>query len=90
MNIRLSFGARLLCAAVIVAAIAFGALMIAADYLAKYIPFRDEADLARQFDSSLPPPSDVADYLQSIADRLVVAQSLPEPVRAAVSAAKRK
>ncbi len=69
--------ARLLAAVLVIAAVALGALMLAADHLAKFIPFGVEAKLARQFESSLPARGAVTDYLQSLADRLAQAQVLP-------------
>lgn len=72
--------ARLLGGIAVVGAIV---LMLAADRLARFIPFSAELQVAQRFESSFPPPSPVSDYLQKLADRLAAAQSWPQhmPVR---------
>lgn len=69
--------ARLLGGIAIVAALSLGALMLAASYLAKYIPFNYEVKLAGNFERFLPARQPAAVRLQSIADRLARAHALP-------------
>ena len=72
--------ARLLGGIAVVGAVV---LMLAADRLARFIPFSAELQVAQRFESSFPPPNPVSVYLQEIADRLVAAQTWPQhmPVR---------
>lgn len=75
--------ARLLGGIAVVGAIVLIVLMLAADRLARFIPFSAEQKVAQRFESSFPPISAVSVYLQSIADRLVAVQGWPPdmPVR---------
>jgi predicted Zn-dependent protease len=70
--------ARLLGGIAIVAALALGILMLGADRLAKYLPYSAETAIAGRFESSLPEASDTSQYLQTLADRLIAAQTWPE------------
>jgi Zn-dependent protease with chaperone function len=75
---------RLLGGIVVVGAVIFSVLMLAADRLARFIPFSVEVDVAERIESSLPPPGEVAVYLQSLADELAIAHALPEDMHVKV------
>jgi predicted Zn-dependent protease len=69
--------AQLLFGILAVTVIAVVALALAAEHIARHIPFRMELDLASQYRGSLPPRGPVTEYLQALADRLAAAQDLP-------------
>lgn len=54
---------RLLGGIVVVGAVTFSVLMLAADRLARFIPFSAEAEVASRIESQLPPPNEVSIYL---------------------------
>lgn len=76
--------ARLLGGIGIVAAVALAVLMLAADRLAKYLPYSAEAAIALQLEATLPPSTPTSAYLQSLADRLIAAQSWPAEMKVRV------
>jgi predicted Zn-dependent protease len=69
--------AQLLFGILAVTVIVVVALALAAEHIARHIPFRMELDLASQYRGSLPPRGPVTEYLQALADRLAAAQDLP-------------
>jgi predicted Zn-dependent protease len=69
--------AQLLFGILAVTVIVVVALALAAEQIARHIPFRMELDIAGQYRGSLPPRGPVTEYLQALADRLAAAQDLP-------------
>jgi predicted Zn-dependent protease len=76
--------ARLLGGIGIVAAVALAVLMLAADRLAKYLPYSAETGIAQRLEATLPPANPTAQYLQSLADRLIGAQHWPAEMKVRV------
>jgi predicted Zn-dependent protease len=76
--------ARLLGGIAIVAAIALGVLMLAADRLAKYLPYSAEAGIASRLEATLPAANPTSEYLQSLADRLIARQDWPPEMKVRV------
>ena len=75
---------QLLVGAVVVVVIAATALALLAEQLVRYIPFEMELEIAAKYPGKLPPGGAVTDYLQSLADKLAVAQELPAEMRITV------
>ncbi len=76
--------AWLLAAVMLVISIAVGALSLMAELLAARIPFSYETRLAGYFQDATVEQSEIGNYLQDIADRLAVAQSLPDDMHVRV------
>lgn len=76
--------ARLLGGIGIVAAVALAVLMLAADRLARYLPYSAEAAIALHLEANLPPRNPTSLYLQSLADRLIAAQGWPKEMKVRV------
>ena len=72
---------RLLGGLLLIAAVVFVALALLGDKLARYIPFDREVEIASRFAAEFPEPGPMSSYLQQLADRLSVAQELPEGMR---------
>ena len=72
---------RLLGGLLLIAAVVFVALARMGDKLARYIPFEKEVEIASRFAAEFPAPGRMSRYLQQLADRLSVAQELPEGMR---------
>jgi beta-barrel assembly-enhancing protease len=69
--------AQLVVGVLVVVVVAVTILALAAEQIARRIPFATEVELAAQYRGSLPPRTAVTDYLQQLADRLAAAEELP-------------
>ena len=75
---------QLLIGALLVVVILVTALALLAEHLVRYVPFHMEVEIATKYPGNLPPRGAVSEYLQTLADRLAVAQDLPAEMRITV------
>lgn len=76
--------AQLVVGVLVVVVALVAVLALAAEQVARRIPFATEVELAAQYRGSLPPRTAVTDYLQQLADRLAAAEELPPDMRITV------